>query len=125
MVGETWPDEPAEPFPEYRDAFSEYLDPYPGYREPFPEYGEPERPAHPGERTEDTTETAVPPGIQTAMLALLGVVRIGLFALALGPMFMFLAQEWYYGQVVTGIGVVACTYAAHRYLVYRDIVRNL
>ncbi|MFD1586200.1 hypothetical protein ACFR9U_04345 [Halorientalis brevis] len=125
MFGESWPDEPTEPFPEYRNAFAEYADPYPEYRDPFPEYGESGRPDQPDERTEDTADTAVPPGIQTAMFALLGVVRIGLFALALGPMLMFLRGDWFYGQLITGIGVVACTYAAHRYLVYRDLLRDL
>lgn len=125
MFGESWPDEPAEPFPEYQNAFSEYLDPYPEYRNPFPEYGEPETGKPTGDHGDHTASTAAPPAIQNAMLALLGLVRIGLFALALGPMLMFLRGEWFYGKLITGIGVVACTYAAHRYLVYRDLIEEL
>ena len=125
MFGESWPDEPAEPFPEYRNAFAEYADPYPEYQDPFPEYGESATTTQPVKHAENAVGTTVPPGIQTAMFALLGVVRIGLFALALGPMLMFLGGDWFYGQVITGIGVVACTYAAHRYLVYREICRSL
>jgi len=117
MFGDSWPDEPPEPFPEYRD-------PFPEYRDPFPRYGEPIQPRRPT-NSQCESDGSIPPALQSALLALLGVVRIGLFALALGPMLVFLGGEPYYGTLITGIGVVTCTYAAHRYLVYRDLRRKL
>ncbi|WP_136717443.1 DUF7322 domain-containing protein [Halorientalis salina] len=116
MGGDAWPDEPEEPFAEYRD-------PFPEYRNPFPQYTEPIRPRRRAEGSK--TDESVPPALQSGLLALLGVVRIGLFALALGPMLVFLGGDRYYGTIITAIGVVTCTYAAHRYLVYRDLRQKL
>ena len=111
MFGDPWPEEPDDPFPEYLN--------------PFPEYSEPVPPRRPGRKTQKTDSESVPPALQNGMLALLAVVRIGVFALALGPMLVFLHGDSYYGNLITAIGIVSCVYAAHRYLVYRDIRRRL
>lgn len=110
MFGDPWPEEPDDPYPEYLH--------------PFPQDGESTTTEHGKTPRHGETSHSIPPALQDAMLALLVVAHVGVFALALGPMFMFLGHAWYYGKLITAIGVVTCTYAAHRYLVYRDLARQ-
>lgn len=115
MVGDPWPEEPADPFP--------------GNTDPFPAYSEPvvvpgERTRRPGPTAGEPTSDGVEPAVQSGLLALTAVFRIGLFALALGPMLVVFRGDGYWGQVVTAVGVATCAYGVHRYLVYRRVLQS-
>lgn len=115
MFGETWPDEPDPPFPEYAD-------PFPAYAEPVPE--EIGRPARPDTRAErpHSRDPEVVAAVESGYLGLVAVFRIGLFALALGAYLLAFRGGGYYAQVITATGLVTCVYGAHRYLVYRRVL---
>lgn len=85
MFGDPWPEEPADPFP--------------GNTDPFPAYSERvvvpgERPRRPVRPPANRRATAV----QSGLLALTAVFRIGLFALAIGPMLVAFRGADYWGQ---------------------------
>lgn len=97
MFADPWPEEPDDPFPEYSEPdFEDLSDP--------------------------SASSEVPPDIQRGVWGLVAVFRIGLFALALGPMMMLFRGEWNYGGLIAGIGVVTCVYGIHRYFVYQQLL---
>lgn len=97
MFADPWPEEPDDPFPAYSEPDLEEL-------------------------SERSASSEVPPDIQRGVWGLVAVFRIGLFALALGPMMMLFRGEWNYGGFIAGIGVVTCAYGVHRYFVYRRLL---
>lgn len=100
MFADPWPEEPADPFPEYSEPDLEEL----------------------SDSSDPPASSEVPPDIQRGVWGLVAVFRIGLFALALGPMMMLFRGEWNYGGLIAGIGVVTCAYGVHRYFVYQRLL---
>jgi hypothetical protein len=76
VIGDPWPEEPDDPFPEY-------LTPFPEYAEPRPAAGAPRLTDR---DTDGGTASSVETAVQSGFVGLAAVARVGLFALALGPM---------------------------------------
>lgn len=100
MFGDPWPEEPADP---------------------FPEYGEPDI----DDLSDRVASSDLSPDIQRGFLGLIAIFNIGLFALALGPMMMLFQGDWYYGGLIAGIGAVTCAYGIQRYYVYRRMIHEV
>lgn len=112
MLGDPWPEEPDDPFPEYA--------------RPFPEYGEPSPPRHAARiaarRSDDGSATPRQRAVQTAFVALLPLVRVGLFALAFGVLLLVFRGPGPAARFLTILGVLSCLYGGYRYLVYRQVL---
>jgi hypothetical protein len=110
MLGDPWPEEPDDPFEEYA--------------RPFPEYGEPSPPRHAARiaarRAGDESASPRQQAVQTAFVALLPLVRIGIFALALGVLLSVFHGPGPSARFLTILGVLSCLYGGYRYLVYRQ-----
>lgn len=114
MLGESWPDEPDPPFPEY-------VDPFPAYTEPAPEETGRQARTDAGFERAYGRDAEVVAAVESGYLGLVAVFRIGLFALALGA-YLLAFRGGYYAQMIAAIGLVTCAYGAHRYLVYRRVL---
>lgn len=95
MLGDPWPEEPDEPFDEYREASR------PGPPVPEPPEGEASAKLH------------------RAFWGLVAVFNIGLFATAFGGMLLWFRNARVVGSLTLLLGVVALIYGVHRYRAYR------
>jgi hypothetical protein len=113
MLGDPWPEEPADPY-------EEPSPPFPEYREPTP----PRRAARIMARRRDDGDAASPRerAVQSAFVALLPVFRVGLFALALGLFLLAFRGAGPAARLVTIVGMLTCFYGGYRYLVYRRVL---
>lgn len=117
MLGDPWPEEPPDPFPEYREPDPEPDPPFAGTSP------EPTTPSDTASRT--TTESTPSRRLAAGLWALAPLLQIGLFAVALGLLLVVFRGARLYGSAIVAIGVVTCVYGGYRYLVYRSLARRL
>lgn len=70
--------------------------------------------------TPEPSDTDVPTDLKTTFWKLVGLIKIGLISISLGPMFVFFRGEWVTGGSLVGLGVVTFAYAYLEYRRYRD-----
>lgn len=98
MLGDPWPEEPQDPFPKYGDP------------EPVEDAVSPEL---------RLRERDVPTDVLHRFWALVAVFNVGTFGAATGLMLVGFREVWYYGGLMTLIGVLTCAYGVRRYRHYQ------
>ncbi|MDX1746129.1 MAG: hypothetical protein R3324_09350 [Halobacteriales archaeon] len=104
MLGDSWPEEPDDPFPEYTDPVkAEGIDP---------------------EAAETAADIAeVPPAISRRFWSLVVVFNLGLLATALGLLLVVFRGEWLVGPASFGLGVGALGYGVYQYRRSRRVIQ--
>jgi len=117
MLGDPWPEEPPDPFPEYHEP------------DPEPELpvadATPESPSTSDAASRATTESTAARRLTAGFWALAPLFQVGPFAVALGLLLVVVRGARLYGSAIVAIGVVTCVYGGYRYLVYRSLARRL
>ena len=91
MIGDPWPEEPEDPYPE---------------------------PGDPSESLEIPTADGAPKELFRAFWGLVALFNVGLFGLALGALLVAFRGDVLVGGALLGIGAVTTGYGLHRYRVY-------